>query len=208
MSPAALPLYPGMWRAIYGAIGTLHLEYQLGNVPERQYREQLANYRLQAALALWEQDRRRMESEALEAEILTARSSLVSDPAPAGHDDAQDAGAGEGTSLPVDSAPAAAPRGVGQEKWATADRPGGNSRAGSDTGSRAHTRQSPAKRWLWSICLLPVLLCGPGGVHLYNFATGAQESATLKGMLINGTAGSPLPSGVAVSLHALGRPGV
>ena len=102
---------PGDVEAIYGAIGTLHLEYQLGNVPERQYREQLANYRLQAALALWEQDRRRMESEALEAEILTARSSLVSDPVPAGHDDAQDAGAGGGTSLPVDSAPAAAPRG-------------------------------------------------------------------------------------------------
>ena len=58
---------------IYDAIRTLQLEYQLGNVPEEQYREQLLNYRLQAAQALWEQDQRLDESEALEAEILTAR---------------------------------------------------------------------------------------------------------------------------------------
>ena len=92
-------------------------------------------------------------------------------------------------------------------KWATADRPGGNSRAGSDTGSRAHTRQSPAKRWLWSICLLPVLLLALVVSTFTTSPLAAQESATLKGMLINGTAGSPLPSGVAVSLHALGETG-
>ena len=38
--------------AIYDSIDTLELEYQLGNIPEVQYQEQLESYRLQAAVAI------------------------------------------------------------------------------------------------------------------------------------------------------------
>lgn len=38
--------------AILDSINTLDLEYQLGNVPEEQYRDQMASYRLQLALAV------------------------------------------------------------------------------------------------------------------------------------------------------------
>jgi hypothetical protein len=64
--------------AIYEAIQTLHLEHQLGNVPQGLYREQLGAYRRQAALVL----RRQMElpgqdeDRVLEQEIMLARASL------------------------------------------------------------------------------------------------------------------------------------
>lgn len=38
--------------AIYDSIDTLELDYQLGNVPEEQYRQQLQGYRVQAAMAV------------------------------------------------------------------------------------------------------------------------------------------------------------
>ena len=66
---------------IYDSIRTLQLEYQLGQVPEHLYREQLRDYRLQAATAL----RQRMEEQAsdpdwlLEQEVLTARAALRAD---------------------------------------------------------------------------------------------------------------------------------
>ena len=64
--------------AIYDALRTLQLERELGNIPEGLYREQLAAYRLQAALLLREQDRGRAAEEnpedwALEEEIRVAR---------------------------------------------------------------------------------------------------------------------------------------
>ena len=64
----------------YDRIRTLQLEYQLGQVPEHLYREQLREYRLQAADAL----RRQAEEQAaspdwlLEQEILAARAGLRS----------------------------------------------------------------------------------------------------------------------------------
>ena len=63
---------------IYDRIRTLQLEYQLGQVPEHLYREQLREYRLQAAAAL----RRQVQEQAaapewlLEQEILAARGGL------------------------------------------------------------------------------------------------------------------------------------
>ena len=65
----------------YDRIRTLQLEYQLGQVPEHLYREQLREYRLQAAEAL---RRQAEEQEAspdwlLEQEILAARAGLRSD---------------------------------------------------------------------------------------------------------------------------------
>ena len=62
--------------SIFDSIDTLELEYQLGNVPEPQYRELLQSYRLQAAEAI----KRLLESGIapaelrLEQEILAARS--------------------------------------------------------------------------------------------------------------------------------------
>lgn len=41
---------------IYAAIRTLQLERELGSIPEELYREQLADYRIQAALALRQQE--------------------------------------------------------------------------------------------------------------------------------------------------------
>ena len=78
--------------SIYDSIDTLELEYQLGNLPEDQYREQLRAYRLEAAAAI----RAQLEQGAappellLEQEVLTARAEIrstqtsdggVSDPA-------------------------------------------------------------------------------------------------------------------------------
>ena len=60
---------------ILDAIRTLQLEFQLGNVPELQYREELQYYRMQAAAKLRDQ----MESQTqdadleLEQEVLMAR---------------------------------------------------------------------------------------------------------------------------------------
>lgn len=48
--PGALDL-----ESIYSAIRTLQLEYQLGQVPEAVYQEQLRAYRLEAAAALLQQ---------------------------------------------------------------------------------------------------------------------------------------------------------
>ena len=39
-------------QSIYDSIDTLELEYQLGNLPEEQYRQQLQTYRLEAAAAI------------------------------------------------------------------------------------------------------------------------------------------------------------
>ena len=64
---------------IYDAIRTLQLEYQLGQIPENLYREQLRGYRTQAAAAL----RQRINERAgppdwlLEQEILVARAALA-----------------------------------------------------------------------------------------------------------------------------------
>ena len=41
---------------IYAAIRTLQLERELGSIPEEQYQEQLNDYRIQAALALRQQE--------------------------------------------------------------------------------------------------------------------------------------------------------
>ena len=60
---------------VLDAIRTLQLEFQLGNVPEKQYREELQAYRMQAAAKLRDQ----MESQTqdanleLEQEVLMAR---------------------------------------------------------------------------------------------------------------------------------------
>jgi hypothetical protein len=60
---------------VLDAIRTLQLEFQLGNVPEKQYREELRAYRMQAAAKLRDQ----MESQTqdanleLEQEVLMAR---------------------------------------------------------------------------------------------------------------------------------------
>ena len=66
--------------SIYDSIDTLELEYQLGNLPEEQYREQLQRYRLEAAAAIKSQ----LEQGAaapellLEQEVIAARSELRS----------------------------------------------------------------------------------------------------------------------------------
>ena len=68
--------------AIYDSIETLELEFQLGNVTEEQYRQQLQGYRMQAALAV----KALLESgEAppellLEQEVLAARSGMQAHP--------------------------------------------------------------------------------------------------------------------------------
>ena len=62
--------------ATYDAIDTLELEFQLGNIPEDQYRHQLQGYRVQAALAvkaLLESGNAPPEL-LLEQEVLAARS--------------------------------------------------------------------------------------------------------------------------------------
>ena len=62
--------------AIYDCIGTLELEYQLGNVLEEQYRQQLQSYRMQLAAAVKEELDRGVASPELllEQEVVQARS--------------------------------------------------------------------------------------------------------------------------------------
>ena len=66
--------------SIYDSIDTLELEYQLGNLPEGQYSEQLQAYRLDAAAAIKSQ----LEQGAappellLEQEVIAARAELRS----------------------------------------------------------------------------------------------------------------------------------
>jgi len=66
--------------SIYDSIDTLELEYQLGNLPEGQYREQLQAYRLDAAAVI----KSPLEQGAappellLEQEVLAARAELHS----------------------------------------------------------------------------------------------------------------------------------
>ena len=61
--------------AIYDSIDTLELDYQLGNVPEEQYRQQLQGYRMQAAMAVKSMlERGQAPPELLlEQEVLAAR---------------------------------------------------------------------------------------------------------------------------------------
>ena len=61
--------------AIYDSIDTLELDYQLGNVPEEQYRQQMQGYRLQAAVAVRSMlERGEIPPELLlEQEVLAAR---------------------------------------------------------------------------------------------------------------------------------------
>lgn len=71
---------------IYAAIRTLQLERELGSIPEELYREQLADYRIQAALALRRQEQAAAGGtgmspaapgdEELEREIRAARAGL------------------------------------------------------------------------------------------------------------------------------------
>ena len=71
---------------IYAAIRTLQLERELGRVPEGLYREQLKDYRIQAALALRRQEHSAaagtgmgdaaQEDDVLEREIRAARAGL------------------------------------------------------------------------------------------------------------------------------------
>lgn len=70
---------------IYAAIRTLQLERELGSIPEELYREQLADYRIQAALALRRQEQAAggpgmapaaHGDEELEREIRAARAGL------------------------------------------------------------------------------------------------------------------------------------
>ncbi len=65
--------------SILDSMETLELEYQLGNMPEEQYREQLQAYRLEAAAAIKAQ----LESGAaspelmLELDVISARAELM-----------------------------------------------------------------------------------------------------------------------------------
>ena len=74
---------------VLDAFRTLQLEYQLGNVPEQQYNEELRAYRMQAAAML----RDRMESPTqgadmeLEQEALMARLNIEEDGPSAGEMD-------------------------------------------------------------------------------------------------------------------------
>lgn len=66
--------------SIYDAIDTLELEYQLGNLPEEQYREQLQAYRVEAATAIREQlDRGAAPPDLLlEQDVIAARKEIRS----------------------------------------------------------------------------------------------------------------------------------
>lgn len=70
--------------SIYAAIHTLQLERELGNIPEGLYREQLDDYRRQAAVALREQALAQTagSDRALEEEIRAARAALGRDSDP------------------------------------------------------------------------------------------------------------------------------
>ncbi len=74
--PVSLPEEDGVGMdATIDSIDTLELEYQLGNVPEEQYHQQLQSYRLQLAIAVREQLERGDSSPelALEQEVLRVR---------------------------------------------------------------------------------------------------------------------------------------
>ena len=64
--------------SVMEAIGTLELEYQLGNLPESQFREQLQAYRIEAAVALRDlvESGRADPTWLLEQEVMEARSAL------------------------------------------------------------------------------------------------------------------------------------
>ena len=66
--------------SIYDAINTLDLEYQLGNLPEEQYREQLQAYRLEAAAVIKAQLEQGEASPdlLLEQEVMAARAEIRS----------------------------------------------------------------------------------------------------------------------------------
>ena len=66
--------------SIYDSVDTLELEFQLGNIPEGQYREQLDSYRLQTAMAIREsiEHGNAPDELILEHEILAARSEIRS----------------------------------------------------------------------------------------------------------------------------------
>ena len=61
---------------ILDAIRTLQLEFQLGNVPEPQYRKELRAYRMQAAAMLRDQMEPQDAGLELEQEVLMARLSV------------------------------------------------------------------------------------------------------------------------------------
>ena len=65
--------------AILDSIDTLELEYQLGNIPEDQYLQQMQSYRLQVAMSVKEQLERGDASPELllEQEVLRARTEGV-----------------------------------------------------------------------------------------------------------------------------------
>lgn len=68
---------PGRLDTVYEEIRTLQLEYELGSIDEREYQEQLRDYRLQAAAILHEQGRSRQEMDLLmEEEITVARGAI------------------------------------------------------------------------------------------------------------------------------------
>lgn len=66
--------------SIYDSIDTLELDFQLGNVPADQYREELLAYRLEAAAAIREQIEggQAPPELLLEQEVMDARASLRS----------------------------------------------------------------------------------------------------------------------------------
>lgn len=67
----------GRLNAVYEEIRTLQLEYELGSIDEVEYREQLRDYRLQAAAMLREQEMSQQETDFLvEEEIMAARGTL------------------------------------------------------------------------------------------------------------------------------------
>ena len=75
----ARPTTPEL-QAIYDAVHTLQLEYQLGRIPQNMYREQLQSYRFQAAAALRKAmtDGPGAQDWLLEQEVLVARAALRS----------------------------------------------------------------------------------------------------------------------------------
>ena len=64
--------------SIFDAIRTLELEYQLGNLPEKQFREQIEAYRIEAAVALRElvESGRADPAWLLEQQVMESRAAL------------------------------------------------------------------------------------------------------------------------------------
>ena len=63
--------------SIYENIRTLQLEYQLRKVPENLFRQQMSDYRLQAAALRGRQEQQSDAALLLEQEVLMARATLV-----------------------------------------------------------------------------------------------------------------------------------